>query len=418
MTSAAGSPRGGLARLRAWWALDDDWVRPAPQIGAADIALAAGMDAAGLFFLELSRSLGVLEHTAAPRWVQWLAVTTGAMLLVARRRYPLSVGVLAAGHMFVVGVTMPTVMSQVSLQIVYFVALLSMVSWARSRRAALAVVSAIVLLMFLWVTWQLVLGSGAQDILRETRSLTVQGLFGPVTAAVLLSVAVNVIYFAGAVVGGQVSWRGARQKARLAEQAATIAEQADSLKARAVLDERLRIARELHDVVGHHVSVIGIQAGAARRVLTRDPEAASVALGHIESSSREAVSQMHALLGTLRDLEGTQPVAPGSIGVGSRSPEPGVGDLPALVAERGESALTVAYDLVESPPGAAATLTEPQSLSLYRVAQEALANVSRHSTALGIRERAASLNGAVDIGPRATGGYRVRMRIPVRSDDG
>lgn len=448
----AASPAPGL-RAREWFALDEDWVRPAPAIGRSDVLLVVAVEVFGLFFLELSRSLGVLDHTSAPRWVQWLAVSAGALLLIARRRFPLTVGVLAALHMFVVGVSMPMVMGQLPLQVVYFVALLSAVSWSRSRSAALAVVSLIVLLMFVWVAWQLAVGSGIDELVAQTGRHDPEGIFGAATAAVLVTVLVNLVYFFGAVVGGQMLWRSARQRARLAEQAATIAEQAESLRRRAVLDERLRIARELHDVVGHHVSVMGVQAGAARRVLLRDPDAAAAALGAIESSSREAVAQMRSLLGTLRDMESQSAGA-----VSSRAPEPGLSDVPALVAEHAAGGLDVAYEVVESPRGATALLTGPQTLTLYRVVQEALANIARHSTAgsarvvvrvsagsspreryaevevlddgrprpgtsgsglgqLGIRERAASLNGTVEIGPRQVGGYRVRVRIPLGGND-
>lgn len=450
---AASPAPSAWVRFRKWFGLDEDWVRPVPEIGRSDVLLVAAVESFGLFFLELSRSLGVLDHTSAPRWVQWLAVSTGAVLLIARRRYPLTVGVLAAVHMFVVGVSMPAVMGQLPMQVVYFVALLSAVSWSRSRSAALAVVSLIVLLMFVWVAWQLAVGSGIDELIDETGTSHPEGIFGPATAAVMATVLINLVYFLGAVVGGQMLWRSARQRARLAEQAATITEQAESLRRRAVLDERLRIARELHDVVGHHVSVMGVQAGAARRVLARDPDAAATALGAIESSSREAVTQMRSLLGTLRDMESHDAGQ-----VVSRAPEPGLSDLPALVAERRASGLEVTYEIVESPDGAAAALTGPQSLTLYRVVQEALANVVRHSTAqsarvvvrvsaggsareryaeaevlddgrpkpgtpgsglgqLGIRERAASHHGIVEIGPRHVGGYRVRVRIPLGGSD-
>ncbi len=238
------------------------------------------------------------------------------------------------------------------------------------------------------------------------------------------------------------------------------------MKRRAVVDERLRIARELHDVVGHHVSVIGIQAAAARRVIDKRPGEAAKALGQIEESSRDAVSQMRSLLGTLRDIQETADVddaatrvdarTQGANGAGpqpSRSPEPGLTDLPALVAERTANGLTTAYELVETREGAHARVAPPIALTLYRITQEALANVTRHSTAttsdvvlrvvedapagayaevevldngrarvgtsgtglgqLGMRERAASHKGTVEIGARPTGGYRVRVRIPL-----
>ena len=257
----------------------------------------------------------------------------------------------------------------------------------------------------------------------------------------------NAVYFGSAILGGQVAWRSARQRARLVEQAELLRVQADSLQRRAVLEERLRIARELHDVVAHHVSVIGIHAGAGRRVLGRDPAAAATAFGQIEQSSREAVSQMRGLLGTLRALdEADTPAAD------DRSPEPGLAELPALVEGSRTAGLGTSFELVEDRPGAAGRVPRPIALSLYRIGQEALANVRRHSTAtrvdvvvrvqggeaggyaeievvddgrarngtsgtglgqLGIRERAASHRGEVEIGPRPVGGYRVRVRLPL-----
>ena len=245
----------------------------------------------------------------------------------------------------------------------------------------------------------------------------------------------------------QFTWRGARQRARLAEQAELLRSQGERLRQRAVLEERLRIARELHDVVAHHVSVIGIQAGAARKVLARDPDAAARALTEVERSSREAVTQMRGLLGTLRAVDGEDDPQRQD-----RSPEPGLADLPALVDSHRVPGFTVSHQLVESPEGTAARVPAPVALTLYRTAQEALANVRRHSTArrvgvvlrvtaapaggyaeievvddgrprggtsgsglglLGIRERVASHRGEVEIGPRGTGGYRVRVRLPL-----
>ena len=111
-------------RALTWFGVDDEWERPRPRVGRQDVVLAAGVEAVSLLALELVRSAGGLEHTDAPVWAQWLAVSTGAALLLGRRRWPLVVASLAALHMFVAGVSMPEVMGQVSLQIVYFVALL------------------------------------------------------------------------------------------------------------------------------------------------------------------------------------------------------------------------------------------------------------------------------------------------------
>jgi signal transduction histidine kinase len=303
--------------------------------------------------------------------------------------------------------------------------------------------------MLCWVAWQFAIGQSAQAWLDDVGEDDRFGFLPPIPAIILLSFIVNVVYFLGAIVGGQVAWRGARQRAALAEQADTIARQAATLQQRAVVDERLRIARELHDVVGHHVSVIGVQAAGARRVLDRDPAAVSGALGVIEESSREAVTQMRSLLGTLRDIEAQADGDPMSR---TRTSNPGAADIEALVTGRTTGSLRTSYVLVEDRPGAVGRLPGTVGLALYRTVQEALANVVRHSTAstasvtlrvdeagarpfaevevlddgrlrngtsgsglgqLGIRERAASHRGEVEIGPRATRGYRVRVRLPL-----
>ncbi|KGN31713.1 histidine kinase [Knoellia sinensis KCTC 19936] len=419
--------------------------------------------------LELVRSVTDLDVGDHAHWVQWLAVVSGAALLVWRRTHPLLIGLLAATHMFLVGVTMPGIMGQFSLQIVYFSAIFSAVAWARSRRTALLVAGGVTLFMLLWIAWQLALGTGIQEFIDGANENGSEGRVDAVLAGVALTFLINIVYFGGAIIIGQLAWRSARQRARLQEQAETIAAQADSLRRRAIVDERLRIARELHDVVGHHVSVIGVQAGAARRVLDRRPADAAVALSQIEASSRDAVTQMRSLLGTLRDIEATAHEADagvdGYVGVGvdgaggagagptPRAPEPSLGDLATLVAERNAQGQRTAYTLVETRPGAHECVTPPIGLSLYRITQEALANVTRHSTAtsadvvlrvvdstptgsyaevevtdngrprlgtsgtglgqLGMRERAASHQGSADIGPRPMGGYRVRVRIPL-----
>ncbi len=439
-------------RLTSFFALEDDWSRPVPPLGASDVATGLALELIGIATLELARSAGAFEDVSAPWWVIYLVMSAAAIPLVWRRRYPLAVAVYLATHMFVTGVTMAPVMGQISLQICYFVGLFSAMAWGRSRRSALLVSSAIIVFMLSWVAWQFAVGSGLQGVVDDADDADSYGFLPAIPSIVLLTYIVNVLYFLGAIVGGQGAWRGARQRGALAEQAATIAAQADTLRRRAVVDERLRIARELHDVVGHHVSVIGVQAAGARRVLDHDHAAAGEALGTIEESSREAVTQLRSLLGTLRDIEDEAGEAPGP-----RSPEPGVADLPALVAARNDDQLTTTYDVVTDRDGSVERLPRTISLTLYRTAQEALANVVRHSTArhasvtlrvtedgtapyaeieivddgrprsgtsgsglglLGIRERVASHRGECDIGPRATQGFRVRVRLPLRGEQG
>lgn len=452
--------------VRRFFALDEDWER-AGRLDRADAVVGLVTLAFSGLTLELGRSAGFLQDLTTPQWVQWLVVVTGSVILVGRRRWPLTVTVLAAAHMFVVGITMPQVMAMVTLQIVYFTAILSGVAWARSRREMALVVGGVITFMFGWLAWQFALGSGVDHIRADLATDAVRevGFVSPVAATVLLTGLVNVLYFGGAVIAGQLSWRTARQQARLAEQADLLADQSAELRRRAVVGERLRIARELHDVVAHHVSVIGVQAGAARRVLDRTPDRvddARTALGAIEQSSREAVGQMRGLVGTLRTdgqhEPGAAPPAPPTDA--DRTAAPGVEGLPALAETVSAAGLQVSYSRVESPSGAdpAASVPVPETISrsLYRIAQEALANVRRHSTAsqvtvvlridhrgadsfaelevtdngrprhgtsgsglgqVGIRERAALHQGVADLGPRVGGGYRVRVRLPLARPD-
>jgi signal transduction histidine kinase len=438
-------------RIGGFFALDDDWERGS-RLDGWDLFVGGLMVLLSIATLELTRSVGVLEDLGEPVWVQVLAVVLGAAILIGRRRWPLTVAVLAGAHMFVVSTAMPVIVGQISMQIVYFCAIYSGAAWARNRREMLVVVGCVIALMFVWLAWQFALGSAVEEIVANLDEDAERdfGVVSPVTGAVLTTAIVNVLYFFGALLAGQMSWRGAQQRARLAEQAVLLEEQSERLRRRAVIEERLRIARELHDVVAHHVSVIGINAGAARRVIGRDLGGASRALGQIEQSSREAVQEMRGLLGALREPDDIGPTPSG--GSGNRSPEPGLEDLPALVAEHDSPGLAVTYRLVEEPQGIGARVSPSVALSIYRTAQEALANVRRHSTAsranvvvrveqtgdggfaelevtddgrsrpgtsgsglgqLGIRERVASLRGEVEIGPRVTGGYRVRVRLPL-----
>jgi signal transduction histidine kinase len=139
----------------------------------------------------------------------------------------------------------------------------------------------------------------------------------------------------------------------------------DERARRAVLDERTHIARELHDVVAHHVSLIGVQAGAARSSLHSSPEETWGALLAIEASSRTAVGEMQTLLGALREE-----------GADDRSPPPGVAQLERLAADFRAAGLDVDLSVPH-----ASSLSPALGLTCYRIVEEALTNVTRHSQA-------------------------------------
>ena len=151
-----------------------------------------------------------------------------------------------------------------------------------------------------------------------------------------------------------------------------------------VADERLRIARDLHDVVGHTVNLMLVQTGATRLVLDSDPAKAKQLLSGVESAGREALDELDELLGLLRD----------------DSTQPGLAQLPALAARLGDAGLQVTLDVHPAPPEADAVA--------YRIVQEALTNAIRHggATAATVRVHGADpLVIEVDDNGRGAGDY-------------
>ncbi len=230
----------------------------------------------------------------------------------------------------------------------------------------------------------------------------------------------------------------ARQRAeRAAErEAAAAAERAEQVS-RALADERAQIARDLHDIVAHAMSVIAVRSGVARMVIDSDPDQARDALAIIETTTRRSLNEMRLLVGVLRD-PGGQPA--------ELSPVPGLADLDRLIA--GTTAAGVAVEL--SVGGEVRPLPQAAELSAYRIVQEALTNVVRHvgptrarvrigyrpdevsieitddgpggpappparagsgHGLIGMRERAALFGGELEAGPHG-GGFRVRATLP------
>ena len=150
----------------------------------------------------------------------------------------------------------------------------------------------------------------------------------------------------------------------------------------AAAEERARIARELHDLVAHGVSVMGIQAGAAQVLVDRDPEAARAAMAVVERMSRDALSEMHHLVGVLQD---------GVADEAGRSPQPGLGDLAALLADVRGAGLPVEFTI----EGDRRDLPAGLELSAYRIVQEALTNSLKHAgpatATVSVRYRAQDL---------------------------
>jgi len=237
---------------------------------------------------------------------------------------------------------------------------------------------------------------------------------------------------------GRVVRSRAELTAELHEAAQVAHEQREADAARAVAEERRRIAREMHDVVAHSVSTMVIQAGGARRILARDPQRAIEAAALIERTGREALSEMRHLLGVLHAGDEAAALAP----------QPTLHELGALI-ERSRAAglpveLHVTGELGELPAGV--------DLAAYRVVQEALTNALKHGGGraevrvehggdellltvsdrgdgtprpraesgghglVGMRERVRVIGGDLRAGPRPGGGFEVEARLPLQGE--
>jgi signal transduction histidine kinase len=208
---------------------------------------------------------------------------------------------------------------------------------------------------------------------------------------------------------------------------------------RAASEERSRIARELHDVVAHHVSVIAVQAGAARMLSEKEGNeiGAHQALAAVEASAREALGELRRLLGVLRHDDGEGP---------DLAPQPGLRQLPKLVSDVRLAGLPVELNVIGEP----VPLPPALDLSAFRIVQEALTNVLKHEGSvptsvivrylpdeleidvidsapprphterassgrglIGMQERVAMFGGELRAGPGASGGFEVRASMPL-----
>ena len=244
----------------------------------------------------------------------------------------------------------------------------------------------------------------------------------------------------GLLIRSQFSARNA-QLAMMAERAEWATAQRDQEARRATLAERLRIARELHDIVAHHVSVIVIQAQGAQRVAGREPDRARQAMADVERTARTALEEMRRMLGLLRSPDDAEDT--GTLDVAH-----GVADIAALAARMAGAGVAVTTRTTGEP----FAVPEDVGLAVYRIAQEALTNVLKHAgpahaevhlhygeqleitvtddgrgaaavltgTAppgagrgtTGMRERVVMLGGRFAAGPQPGGGFRVHAVIP------
>ncbi len=374
---------------------------------AADLLL-AGV----LTVLSLGALLGPRERPYGP--VSWAAIAltlAGTLPLVARRRYPVAVCAVAAVAEALFLITGPLTRPGAGLGLA--VALYTLAT-RTERRASLRLAS---------------LGAGVNALV----------LLAGIALGRADSV-VNLVGMTALVAGSWSAGENVRTRraylAQLEERARRLEAEREEDARRAVREERAHIARELHDVVAHHVSAIAVQAGVAAAIAERQPERAREALTFIQQTSRQALTEMRTLLTVLRSDE--------EIGA-ERAPQPSLAQVAHLVGQSRAAGLSVTLEV----EGAPRPLPEALDLSAYRIVQEALTNSLKHAsrsqarvlvhyapdaleleisdnghgaTAAGdgagrglisMRERVALFGGELAAGPAPDHGFRVRARLPL-----
>jgi signal transduction histidine kinase len=342
------------------------------------------------------------------------------LILYPRRRFPGAV--LAIEAVFVAVLVAMAVRLDAS-----FVAVLIACYTAAvygSRRLAAALAAAAVALLG---------GAGLTNALHPS-------IWPRVHSAVPIVIAAAGAWLVGLVIRKQFDARN--------EHVAALAERADLMEQRAsnaILAERLRIARELHDIVGHHLSVVVIQAQGAQRMADRDVSRARAAMAEVERTGRTALDEMRRLLGLLRTGEPEAAVPE----PGDYVPALGLADVDDLAERMRGTGLPVTI-LRDGEP---ADIPDDVGLTVYRIVQESLTNVLKHAGpasatvrlsfgddlevtvtddgrgaaaalgrpavpgagrgTVGMTERVAALGGKLSFGPQPGGGYRVHARIPL-----
>ena len=345
-----------------------------------------------------------------PRVPLTLLATLAVAPLLARRVYPLAALSVMCAAAVAIGIVGDPEQSTFVLAPVLLVGIYSLAAYATSRHA--------------------IIGAGV------VVAATVVSEWLTFVDKTLADVFVPMLLFAAAFFAGTQVQRQRRRAGELAAHAAVL-ERSHELEMRAaVTDERTRIARELHDVVAHAISVMGIQAGAARRTLAPDLHAQREALLEVERLGREALDEMQRMLGVLRTGNDEQ----------ATGPLPGLADVATLAADARPAGLEVALEVVEDLNDLPAGL----QLTVYRIVQEALTNVRKHADAsrvditiarcgdhlevtiaddgrgtdgeaiagnglIGMHERAAMHHGSLSAGPADERGFAVEARLPIQA---
>lgn len=407
---------------------------PTERERRSDILLATVMFVGAVLSAGLSSIAEIYGDEQKPLWWALVYAVVATAPLAFRRRWPGAVAiVIALAYFTAVTIRVPEIYVG---NIAMFITLYTVGAWMNDRRRAMIVRVGIIIGMFIWL-----LITMYRDAISEAENIDVAaGAMSPYVAFMLIQLLLNVLYFGGAYYFGERSWGAAAQFAVLEQRTTELEHEREVTAAQAVALDRVRVARELHDVVAHHVSVMGVQAGAARLVLEQDPAQSARILTGIEGSARDAIYELRQLLETLRTPGGETADAASTLTLA---------DISELVDASTEAGLPTDYTVIGDP----APVPPLVAVNLYRIAQESLTNARRHAgvgaTAdvrvrydehgveleivnsgrsvtqlhpglgqLGMRERAAASGGTLEITGRPVGGLRVRARIPLPATAG
>jgi signal transduction histidine kinase len=393
-------PPAGPGAAPAWPASARSW--------AIDTVMAAAVVSFEIYVSEEAPGWSHHMHHPAPGVLACVLLGLGGTALLARRRYPVAVLLI----------TLITAIwaSALGAGLVWFAVIVAFFTAVLARQRAAAIGSLVIgYVASVWPPWLI----GQQNHTSVMFALVLAG------GLVFLLVVAELI-------------RIRSQRAAALERSRT-----EELRRRAS-EERLQMARDLHDIVAHNIAVINVQANTALHLMDRQPERAAAALATINDVSKQALVELRSVLGVLRDVDsGTGTSAP-------RAPAPGLARLGDLVENAAAAGLAVRIE----EDGQAAPLPADVDLTAYRIIQEALTNSARHSGGsaatvrlgydagvllvevddegrpgahgpapaaangsgrgiAGMAERAAALGGTLEAGPRAQGGFGVRARLPV-----
>jgi signal transduction histidine kinase len=384
---------------------------PARRVDTATIDIFVAVVACLVAELEL----GLSHHIQGPRVVNVLAAVAITLPIAVRGRWPLAVALLlpaAATIQEALGGDLTE--NAITPLLTLAMAVYAVAAWSDRRRATIGLAGVLALI---WTDVAISEHAGTSDFLFTALLVSGPWLVGRIVAA-----------------RGELA-------AELREKADRLEREQEKQAEAAVSDERARIARELHDVVAHNVSVMVVQAAAARRMLDHDPARAREALTSVEQTGREALKEMRRMVGMLGAPDESPALAP----------QPSVAELEWLIERAREAGLDVDLTI----EGEQKRLESSVDLSAFRIVQEALTNTLKHAGParahvklhygdhevvvdvsddgrgvapaengsvsghglVGMRERVAMLGGEIHAGYRKDGGFGVTAKLPLGREE-